>query len=197
MAGGTSVTLTGTSLTGTTSVTFDGTAGSVTNVTATSLTVATPAHAAGAVNIVLTAPGGSITSTGGFTYVAVPTVTVPSIPELILKAAVGQPISLGTPPLLRVASDIEIAVSGKTMTLAVQSSMLVNSARIASYQVVIRPVNGASAITKTITVRAKGSIGIRKFTNLAVGAYRIGIIATNTNGKRLAKWTSPIVRITG
>ena len=72
LAGGTSVTLTGTGFTGATGVTFGGTAGtSVVVVSATSITVTSPAHAAGAVAVVVSTPGGTATSTGGFTYAAV------------------------------------------------------------------------------------------------------------------------------
>jgi hypothetical protein len=68
-AGGTTVTITGTDLNGTSSVTFGGTpATSVTVVSAASVTCVAPAHAAGAVDVVLTAPGGAATSTGGYTY---------------------------------------------------------------------------------------------------------------------------------
>ena len=68
-AGGTSVTLTGTNLTGATAVTFGGTAATSYTVTdATSITATTPAHAAGAVNVVVTTPGGTATLTNGYTY---------------------------------------------------------------------------------------------------------------------------------
>ena len=71
-SGGTSVTLTGTTLTGTTGVTFGGTAATnVAVVSATSVTATTPAHAAGAVDVVATTPGGTGTLTSGFTYGAV------------------------------------------------------------------------------------------------------------------------------
>lgn len=68
-AGGTAVTITGTGFTGATGVTFGGTAG--TNfvvVSATSITCMSPAHAAGAVDVVVASPNGSATKTGGFTY---------------------------------------------------------------------------------------------------------------------------------
>ena len=75
-AGGTSVTITGTDLTGATSVTFGGAAAtSFTVVNATTITATTPAHAAGAVNIVVTSPNGSGTGTNAYTYAAAPTVT--------------------------------------------------------------------------------------------------------------------------
>jgi PGF-pre-PGF domain-containing protein len=68
-AGGTAVTITGTNLLGATGVTFGGTAAtSYTVDSATQITAVTPAKAAGAVNVVVTTPGG--TATGAYTYVA-------------------------------------------------------------------------------------------------------------------------------
>lgn len=68
-AGNTTVTITGTNLTGTTGVTFGGTAGTtLVNVSDTSVTVHTPAKAAGTYDVVLTTPKGTATKTGGFIY---------------------------------------------------------------------------------------------------------------------------------
>jgi len=76
-AGGTSVTISGTNFVSGATVTFGGTgATGVTVVNATTITATTPARAAGAVNVVVTNPGGlSGTLTNGYTYVAPPTVT--------------------------------------------------------------------------------------------------------------------------
>jgi hypothetical protein len=74
--GGTTVTLTGTGLTGTTDVTFDGVpATGVLVVNDTTVTVTTPSHTAGLVDVELTTPGGSDTLVNAFTYVAAPTLT--------------------------------------------------------------------------------------------------------------------------
>ncbi len=78
VAGGTTVVITGTDLTGGT-VTFGGAAASCTVDSSTQITCTTPAHAAGAVDVVVTTPGGSATSTGGFTYVAAPPTTLPPV----------------------------------------------------------------------------------------------------------------------
>lgn len=70
-AGGTVVTITGSGLTGATSVTFGGAAGtSLTVASDTSLTVTTPAHAAGQVDVIVTTPTGTSTTsaTAVFTY---------------------------------------------------------------------------------------------------------------------------------
>ncbi|MHB1090641.1 MAG: IPT/TIG domain-containing protein, partial [Ilumatobacteraceae bacterium] len=76
IAGGTAVTITGTNLTDTKAVMFGDTAGtSITVVSETTITVVIPKKVAGLVDVVLTTPDGSATSTDGFTYVAVPTIT--------------------------------------------------------------------------------------------------------------------------
>jgi hypothetical protein len=68
-SGGTGVTLTGTGFTGATSLTFGGTAATSLNVvSSTNATAVTPAHATGAVDVVITTPSGSATKTNGFTY---------------------------------------------------------------------------------------------------------------------------------
>ncbi|MEV4240505.1 IPT/TIG domain-containing protein [Nocardia sp. NPDC049737] len=74
-AGGTTVVLTGTNLTGATAVSFGGTpATSFTVNSSTQITAMTPAHSAGTVAVTVTTPGG--TSNGvAFTYIAVPTLT--------------------------------------------------------------------------------------------------------------------------
>ncbi|MGF6897551.1 hypothetical protein ABIA39_007924, partial [Nocardia sp. GAS34] len=74
-AGGTTVVLTGTNLTGVTAVSFGGTpAASFTVNSSTQITAVTPAHSAGTVSVTVTAAGG--TSNGvAFTYIAVPVLT--------------------------------------------------------------------------------------------------------------------------
>jgi len=74
-AGGTSVTITGTNLSGVTSVTIGGAAATLGSNTSTSIVITTPAGTAGARDVVLTTAGGSVTSTGGFTYAAAPTIS--------------------------------------------------------------------------------------------------------------------------
>ena len=76
--GGTAVTISGTNFASGATVTFGGTAATnVVVVSGTSITAITPAHAAGAVNVVVTDSGQSGTLTNGYNYVssAAPTVT--------------------------------------------------------------------------------------------------------------------------
>jgi hypothetical protein len=68
-AGGTTVTLTGTRFGSVTGVTFGGGAGTALKIISdTELTVAAPAHAAGAVDVVATNSGGTGTKSNGYTY---------------------------------------------------------------------------------------------------------------------------------
>ncbi|RKN12025.1 IPT/TIG domain-containing protein [Streptomyces radicis] len=71
-SGGTAVTITGTSLTTTGSVTFGGNVAPFTVVSDSTVTTLTPPGAAGAVDVVLTNDGGSDTAVGAYTYVAGP-----------------------------------------------------------------------------------------------------------------------------
>ena len=84
--GGTPVTITGTGFTGASTVTFDGiNAGTIVVASDTRITATTPAHAAGAVNVVVTTGGGAATGTGAFTYVTpiVPTTVPTSTPTFL------------------------------------------------------------------------------------------------------------------
>lgn len=68
-AGGTAFTVVGTNLTGATVLTFGGTtATSKVVVDDTHMTGVTPAKSAGAYNVVITTPAGTVTATNGFTY---------------------------------------------------------------------------------------------------------------------------------
>jgi hypothetical protein len=71
-SGGTAVTITGTNLDSTDSVTFGGTPAPFSVINATTLSAVTPPGAAGAANVVVTNPAGSATAVGAFTYVTGP-----------------------------------------------------------------------------------------------------------------------------
>lgn len=71
-SGGTAVTITGTNLDTTDSVTFDGAPAPFSVINATTLSAVTPPGTAGAADVVVTNPAGSDTAVGAFTYVAGP-----------------------------------------------------------------------------------------------------------------------------
>ncbi len=92
-AGGQTVVLTGTNMTGATAVTFGGTAATlVGTATATSVTVTTPAHGVGAVDVAVTTPNGTATRTGGYTYVAAPAIT--SVAPMAGPVSGGQEVTI-------------------------------------------------------------------------------------------------------
>ena len=74
VAGGTSVTITGTNLNGAT-VKVNGVAATSVVATATSITAKTPAGTAGAKSVAVTTAGGTATKASAFTYFAAPTIT--------------------------------------------------------------------------------------------------------------------------
>ena len=87
-AGGTSVTLTGTAFTGASGVTFGGTAATgIMVVNDTTITATTPAHAVGAVDVIVTTPAGSGTGVGVFTYFGPPQVSQPGASALTSTSA--------------------------------------------------------------------------------------------------------------
>ena len=93
-AGGTTVTLTGTNLTGATAVSFGGTAASAFTVNnATTITATTPVHAAGAVNVVATTSNGTATLTNGYTY-ALPAPTAGAVSATVAANSSANPITL-------------------------------------------------------------------------------------------------------
>jgi hypothetical protein len=71
-SGGTAVTITGTNVDSTDSVTFDGTPAPFSVVNATTLSAVTPPGVAGTADVVVTNPAGSATALAAFTYVAGP-----------------------------------------------------------------------------------------------------------------------------
>jgi formylglycine-generating enzyme required for sulfatase activity len=88
-AGGTAITITGTNLTGTSSVTIGGVAAtSVSVVSATTVTAITPAGTAGPRTVSVTTPGGTANLTSGFTYGSVGTPSWATLIEALPDPAV-------------------------------------------------------------------------------------------------------------
>lgn len=94
--GGTSVVITGTNLTTASEVRFGGSPAKITAVGINSVTVTTPAHAAGAVDVVITTSHGAYTGGSAFTYSTLPNPTT--------KASVTAVVTAQTQAALRFAS---------------------------------------------------------------------------------------------
>jgi hypothetical protein len=75
LIGGQTITIVGTNLAGATSVTFGGTAATITSNTATSIVVTSPAHSAGVVSVVVTTVSGTASSPGFLFTADVPTLS--------------------------------------------------------------------------------------------------------------------------
>jgi hypothetical protein len=93
LAGGTSVTVTGTNFTGATVVDFRSTSASFTVVDDTTITTTSPPDTAGTIDVTVVTPGGTSTTNPAdeFTYEAAPTVTAPGAPP---ASAPGAPTGL-------------------------------------------------------------------------------------------------------
>ncbi len=170
--GGTAITLSGTNLTGATSVTLDGIAATaVTVVNATTVTATAPAHAAGAVNVVITTPGGSATRPNGFTYVVLPTiagVTANSGP-----ASGGSGITVtGT----NLTGTTALTIGGVPAT----SVNVVNSTTVTA----VTPAHAVGAVNVVITVPAGSATLTNGYTYLAtsVGQPAFGGVIAALNG---------------
>jgi hypothetical protein len=144
-AGGTAVTLSGSHLTGATSVNFDGVPGtSVTVVNDTTITVTTPAHAAGAVDVTASTPAGIVKLAGGFTY----------------AYAVGQPLQGGVvatlapggmPDLIAASADSSAGVIWGGYGTAVGASSDTNgSANTAAIVAALGPGSYAAALCTSL-----------------------------------------------
>ncbi len=85
VAGGTSVTISGTGLSGATAVDFGTTAGTITADTATSITVTSPPGSSGAVSVTVTTPGG-LSNAETYTFVAPSTGKAPVVKLVFPKS---------------------------------------------------------------------------------------------------------------
>ncbi|MCR4536819.1 putative Ig domain-containing protein [Pseudomonas sp. 18.1.10] len=140
-AGATSVILTGTNFTGVTAVTFGGAAATAFTVNnATTLTATTPAHAAGAVNVIVNTAGGSATLTNGYTY-TVPAPTVGPVSATVAANSSANPITLSLS-------------GGAATSVAVASAASHGSATASGTSITYTPTagySGADSFTYTAT----------------------------------------------
>jgi len=141
IAGGTSVTITGTNFVSGATVIFGGVAATnVTVVTSTSMTATTPAHTSGAVTVTVTNPDAQSGSlVGGFTY----TSTSGTISFIQVAAAVPQssPTSVNVPFTgTQTAGDLNIVVVGWNNSTSVVQSVQDSAGN--NYSLAIGPTTG-------------------------------------------------------
>lgn len=137
LAGGETVTVTGRGLATTTSVAFGATEVTPTVVSDSALTVVSPAHAAGAVALVVTALGGTATASGTFGFVGPPTAT--GFSPLTGLPAGGTLVGItGT----RLSTTTGVTFGGVSATFAVLSDTQVAA---------IAPTHSLGAVTIAVT----------------------------------------------
>ncbi len=146
-SGGTAVTLTGTNFVAGATVSFGGTAATnVTVVSSTSITATTPAHAAGAVNVVVSDTGGSVTLTNGFTY-STSTVTI-GFAQVASATPQSSVASVKvTYPQAETAGDLNLVVVGWNDTSATVQSVTDSLGN--PYVLAAGPVKG-TAVTQSV-----------------------------------------------
>jgi len=155
-SGGTGVTLTGNGFTGATGITFGGVAATSVNVVdSNTLTAVTPAHATGAVDVVVTTPSGAGTKANGYTY---------------LTTTVGQPAYGGTIACLNGGLNNLIAATTDNNTGIQWGGNGVETFAISNTD---GATNTATIVNCLTTTAGGGCPG-----NIAVNTYAAGICST-------------------
>lgn len=198
-AGGNTVTISGTGFAVGATVTFGGTA--ATNVTvagSTTITAVAPAHASGAVNVVVTNPGGqSATSTNAYSYAAAPAPTVSGVNPASGPTAGGTSVTISGTGF---AAGATVTLGGTAATgVAVNSSTTITA---------VTPAHAAGAVDVVVT-NANGQNGSKTnaFTYTAPAGGETVLLADDFNDASLntSKWlannlfsgfTDPTVAIT-
>jgi len=123
-AGGTAVTISGSSFASGATVTFGGSSASATVIGSTTINATAPAHASGAVNIVVTNPGGqSGTLTNGYVYAAASAPSVSSITPNSGTTAGGTPVTINGSNFVSGAT-VSIGLTAATNVSVVNSTTI-------------------------------------------------------------------------
>ncbi len=175
-AGGTSVVIAGVNLDGATAVIFGGKTATITAVTPTSLTVTTPLHIAGAVDLIITTADGTQTSRNAFTFV------LPRIKSVLVTAK----------PTIKIARR---SITLRTITTINMAGTI--------KQVVSRTIRGKARVVCTITKRFKRAgkfpvactIGLATRNALKRGQLRLKVITTFSVTGAQTKRTTHLVTL--
>lgn len=183
--GGRTVTISGTGLTGTSAITFGGTAATnITVVNATRVTCTTPARAAGTVDVVLTATAGSTTSTGGFTYLP-PAPTISSVNPATGDIAGGATVTL-TGTNLTGATAVTFgstAATGLTVVSATQLTCIAPALAAGTVAVAVTTPGGTASLAAAYTATSTPAItGVSPSQGGTGGGTTLTLTGSNLGG---------------
>ena len=183
-AGGTAITITGTSLTGATSVTVGGVAAtSVVVVSSTSVTAVTPAGTVGAKSVVVTTPNGTATATNAFTYFAPPTIS--SVSPATGSTAGGTAITV-TGTNLTGATSVTVGGVAATRVVVVSSTSVTAvtpAGTVGAKSVAVTTPNGTTTATNAFTFFAPPTISsVSPTSGSTAGGTAITINGTSLTG---------------
>jgi hypothetical protein len=131
-------------------------------------------------------------SASGFTFSAP---TIKAKMQSALVPTIGVPVLISRPPSKQVAAGLGMSVDGAAVRATIKVPALVKGVGIKSYQIVLRSSTGRVVATQTINKPRAGALKSFKLTATATGSYKVEIVATTTKGKKLAKWTSPSIKL--
>ena len=189
VAGGTTITITGTHFTNATSVKVGSAAATVLTNSTTTITATTPSGTAGAQSVEVTTIGGTATKASAFTYVALPTITSVSPPS--------GPLTAGTSITIAGTNFVDGATTVKVGGVAASNVLVVSSTSITA----LTPANAVGA--KDVVVTTAGGVATKTaaFTYVALptiatlsprygpiaGGTTITITGTNLTGATSVK----------
>ena len=183
LAGSTQSVLRGTSFTGTTGITIGGAAATLGSISDTSVAFTTPTGTIGAKDVVITTPAGSATLTGGFTYLAAPTITSLSVSSGPLTGGRSSVLS-GTG--LTGTTGLTIGGSAATLGSITDTSVAFttpSSGTLGAKDVVITAPGGTATLASGFTyVSAPSITSLSSTLGSLSGGYLDTITGTNFTG---------------
>ena len=200
--GGTSTEITGTNLTGTTSVTVGGVGAILGTITSTTVSISTPAGTVGAKNIIITNPSGSVTATSVYTYFAPPVLTGTTQSLLATSGKVAYDTvtatSSNTPINFTLTGNgpAGITIDTRTANIAVLTVGISTASGVYTETVTARDASSISS-TFVITVTVAQAISLTATSGAISKAYGVAATETITATLGTGNKTLTLINLTG